>query len=102
MARTGRYDLPGIGAGTPELARIAREQGVGRINVSGEVTLANGTTSTVIEDSNFGATTELLLIPRADPGASFRFWLAARNKGSLTVGHPNPGTDLVCGWLALG
>jgi hypothetical protein len=102
MARTGRYDLPGIGAGAPELARIGREQGVGRLNVSGEVTIANGATSTVITDSNFGATTEIVLIPRTDPGTSWRFWLAARNKGSLTVGHPNPGTNLVCGWLALG
>lgn len=100
--RTGRYDQPGIGAGLGELARIARETSVGRLNVSGEVTLANGSTSTVIEDANFGATTEIVLIPRGDPGASFRFWLAARNKGSLTLGHTDPGADLLCGWLALG
>ena len=102
MARTGRYDLPGIGAGLGELARITREYGVGRINVSGEVTLANGTTSTVIEDANFTATTELQLIPRADPGAAWRYWLAARNKGSITIGHTDPGTNLLCGWIALG
>jgi hypothetical protein len=102
MPRTGRYDLPTIGAGTQELARMLREYGVGRINVSGEVTLANGSTSTLIEDANFGATTEIVLIPRADPDASFRFWLAARSRGSLTVGHTDPGTDLVCGWIAVG
>ena len=102
MARTGRYDLPSIGAGLGELARIIREMRQGRLNVSGEVTIANGSTSTVITDSNFGLTTEIALIPRSDPGASWRFWLAARNKGSLTIGHPNPGTDLVCGWIAEG
>lgn len=102
MPRTGRYDLPSIRAGQDELARILREVRQGRLNTSGEVTIANGTTSTMIEDANFGPTTELLLIPRTDPGASWRFWLAARNKGSLTLGHPDPGSDLVCGWIAEG
>lgn len=100
--RTGRYDAPSIGAGLGEIARIVRDMRYGRMNVSGEVTIANGSTSTTIEDANFGPTTEIQLIPRSDPGAAWRFWLAARNKGSLTVGHPNPGSDLVCGWIAEG
>ena len=102
MSRTGRHDLPSIGAGLGELARMIREMRQGRMNTSGEVTIANGSTSTIIDDSQFGATTELLLTPRTDPGASWRYWLTDRSKGRITLGHPDPGADLVCGWTAQG
>jgi len=102
MPRTSRHDLPSINAGLNELARIVREMRQGRMNIAGEVTITNGTTTTLIEDQQFGATTVLTLTPRTDPGASWRSWTAARSKGSITVGHPNPGSDLVCDWLAQG
>ena len=102
MARTGRYDLPSVGAGLGELARVVGEIRQGRLNTSGEVTIANGSTSTIIDDAQFGPTTEIVLTPRSDPGAAWRYWLAARSKGRITLGHPDPGGDLVCGWTAQG
>jgi hypothetical protein len=102
VARTSRYDLPPIGAGLGSLARLLRDTMLGRINVAGEVTIATGTTTTLIEDQNFTFTTEITLIPRNSTGAALAWWLAARNKGSITIGHAAPGSNLTFGYIAAG
>jgi hypothetical protein len=102
VARTSRNDLPSIGAGLGEINRKLREAMLGRLNVAGEVTIATGTTTTLIEDQNFTFTTEITLTPRNSTGAALAWWLAARNKGSITLGHAAPGSDLTFGYIAAG
>ena len=102
MPRSSRYDLPAVGAGLGELARLVRQYALGQLNVAGTVVLANGSTSTVLEDSSFTVTTEIVLIPRDSASAAIAWWLAARDKGSVTIGHDDPGADRTFGYVAVG
>lgn len=102
MPRTSVYQPPQVGAGLGELARFVRQILTGRINVAGEVTVAGYTSTTVISDANFTFTTELVLIPRDADGAALNWWLASRGRGSITIGHEQPGHDLTFGYVAVG
>ena len=99
MPKTSRYDLPPIGLGG-ELHRFVRDAIQGAVNVAGEVMLVAGTTATVIEDALFTTTTEVVLIPR--DAAAVSWWLQARDKGRITIGHADPGADRVFGYIAIG
>lgn len=103
MARRGRYELP-VRPTLEGLARIVREMRLGRLNVSGEVTVLSGTTATVIADAEIGASTVMTLTPLSEAAAELTWWedRAARTKGSITIGHAAPSGDLAFSWLALG
>jgi hypothetical protein len=102
MPKTSRYDLPPIGASVPELERVSRDTIQGYLNVAGEVTLVAGTTSTILEDSLFTTTTEVLLIPRDAAGAAISWWLQQRMAGRIIMGHDAPGSDILFGYIAIG
>lgn len=89
-------------AGGAEMARVLAEVRVGKVRCTGTVTLAAGTTSTLVRDSLFGAGTVLALRPTTAGGAALKTWQAATGKGSITVGHDAPGADQPFLWTALG
>ena len=101
MPKTSRYDLPPVGLGG-ELHRFVRDLIQGYANVAGEVAFLNGTTATILEDALFTTTTEVILVPRSAAGAAMPWWLQARDKGRITIGHADPGADLVFGYIAIG
>lgn len=97
-----------LGSGIPvepsprETGRHLRLLSEGRLNVTGEVTLANGTTSTVIGNRRFGSQTEIVLTPRSAAQAALKTWLAVRETGRLTLGHDAPSGDQTFGYIAIG
>ena len=54
----------------------------------------------MIEDALFTTTTEVVLIPR--DAAAVSWWLQARDKGRITIGHADPGANRVFGYIAIG
>lgn len=97
-----------LGAGIPvepsprETGRHLRLLAEGRLNVTGEVVLANGATSTAIGDRRFSSRTEIVLVPRSATQAALAWWLAAREVGKLTIGHDAPTGDQTFGYIAIG
>lgn len=85
-----------------ETGRQLRQLADGKLNVVGEVTLASGSTSTVLRNRRFGAATEIVLVPRSAAQAALAVWLAAKAQGELTLGHDAPVGDQTLGYIALG
>ena len=82
--------------------RFVRDLVHGYVNVAGEMVLAAGTTSTVLEDALFTTTTEVTLVPRDAAGAAIQWWLSARMSGRIVIGHADPGANLAFGYIAIG
>lgn len=102
MPRISKYDLPSVNPTLPELGRIVREMRQGHCNTAGTVTLAGGTTETLIYDREFAVTTTIHLIPTSEAAAAITPWLKSRAKGSITLGHADPVTDAVFEYTAQG
>jgi hypothetical protein len=88
-----RYRLPTPQTDLPELARIVADMRVGRLDVGREVTMASGTTTTVIRGNTVGIDSIPILVPTTSTGAALAWWLSSRAKGALTLGHDAPGAD---------
>lgn len=102
MPRDSRYDLPSVNPTLPELGRMVREIRQGHVNTKGTVTLIGGTTETLIADREFALTTTIHLTPTSEAAAATVPWLKSRAKGSLTLGHADPVTDVVFEYTAQG
>ncbi len=102
MPSRSRYELPGAAPTLPELGRIVRDIRQGRLNVTGEVVLEAGTTTTVITDREFGATTVLGFTPLSASAAAIHPWQANVAKGEITIGHAAPGADVSYYYYAIG
>lgn len=81
---------------------MVREIRQGHVNTKGTVTLAGGTTETLITDREFALTTTIHLTPASEAAADVKWWLKSRAKGSLTIGHADPVTDAVFEYTAQG
>lgn len=68
------------------------------------VTLASGTTSTVVTDQIIGGNTMPLLSAESADGAAIQasVYVSARDKGSLTLTHTAPGSDIELQLLLIG
>lgn len=88
-----RYQLPTDKDSLPQVARLLRETRQGRLNVVREVTLVNGTTETTVTDNDIGPSTIAILVPKDAASAAIAWWLSGRDKGSLILGHADPGAD---------
>jgi hypothetical protein len=102
MARLSRHPLPSASADMAELTRFAREHALGRVNTSGTVTFASGTTTTTIVDREFGLTTVLNFTPRSAAAAAIVPYQTANAKGEITIGHAAPGADVAFYYSAIG
>ena len=96
-----RLPIPG---GNPEaVARVVNRLVDGQSANVGNVTLASGTTSTVIRAPIFRASTVLVLVPRSSAAAAISWWQETNaDKGAITIGHSAPGADVPFSWLAVG
>lgn len=76
----------------------------GRLNVTGTVTLLNGTTSTVITNPNIWQNTVVALTPLSAAAATAHgsIYVSARGAGTLTLTHANPGADAAFAYTILG
>jgi hypothetical protein len=73
-----------------------------RSTCTGSVTLATGTTSTVLRDALFGRDTAVVLVPTDAAGAALACLAGRHAVGSVTLGHAAPGRHLTFLWIALG
>lgn len=85
-----------------ELATAINQLIVGRINSIGEITIANGTTSTVVTDPNAYARSVPLLIPTNAAAAAISPYVSARSLNSFTLTHANPGASATFIYALLG
>lgn len=76
----------------------------GRLNITGTVTLVNGTTSTVITNPNIWSGTVIALTPLSSAAATAHgsVYISARSAGTLTLTHANPGADSLFAYTILG
>lgn len=94
--------LPVVGADPIAVARVVNRALSGQLQNVGEVTLASGTTETVIRSPIFRATSVLILVPLSSAAAAISWWQDSRARGSITVGHSAPGSDLDFAWVVCG
>lgn len=68
------------------------------------ITLASGTTSTVVTDQIIGGNTMPLLAAESADGAAIKAsaYISAREKGSITLTHDAPGSDVELQILLIG
>ncbi|RKP56360.1 hypothetical protein [Pararobbsia silviterrae] len=73
------------------LALTTNNAAQGKINVSSQVTLAAGATTTTVKDSRIGATTVISFCPlTADAAAALSgLYVSAQVKGQMTLTHAN-------------
>jgi hypothetical protein len=74
----------------------------GELNNTGQVTCANGTTSTTITDARMGYGRLLVLVPLDAVAAALNWHLSAMTNGSCTIAHAAPSGDAVFGWCVIG
>ena len=95
MATKSKYQLPSDKDDLPQIARLLRETRQGKINVVSDIVIKSGTTTTIVYDRDIGPSTVPILIPQSAAGAALTWWLAARGKGAITIGHADPGADIM-------
>lgn len=95
--------LPTTGGSPAEVARVVNSLIDGHHESHGAVTLAMGTTSTVIRSSIFSAHTILQLTPTSPEAAAVAWWqMDVDEKRSVTIGHDSPAGDVAFLWVAGG
>lgn len=74
----------------------------GRINCTGSITVANGTTSTVVPDVCAYESSVPLLIATNSAAAAISPYVSARAAGSFTLTHADPGASATFLYVLLG
>lgn len=85
-----------------ELARALNLALSGGVGVVRALTIANATTSTVVNDALAHAGSIPLLTPTNAAGAGISPYVTARTKGSFTLTHANPGASATFIYILLG
>lgn len=102
MPRLGRIPAPTRWSSDEDKARALMQVMRGKLNVTGETTIFDATTETIVRDPDFGIDTVLVLVPTTAAGAALAWWQAGTGKGTVTVGHDAPDDPLTFRWIALG
>lgn len=76
-----------------ELAVAVNNLNLGHSDNIGLITIANGTTSTVVTDTRAHIASVPLLTPTNAIAAALAVYVSARTKNSFTLTHPNPGAS---------
>jgi hypothetical protein len=84
------------------IKRVVNDLRRGKLDVGGSVTLANSTTSTVIVDPRLSELSNVILIPRSSAASAVTWYVSAKARAKVTIGHANPGGDRLFDWVALG
>jgi len=88
--------LPPIGASLRDTAEIVNNCVDGKMNVTGEVTLTNSATSTVVTDIRVGAESLIVFMPiTADAAtelAAGGMYVSSQGKQTYTITHANDTT----------
>jgi hypothetical protein len=95
---TGFPGLPVAGADARQVAVVVNRVAQGKLNCTGSVILAAGTTSTAVSDARVTAASVVLLMPATANAAieigNGTLFVSARDKGSFTLTHAdNAQTD---------
>lgn len=102
--RSNAERLPATGGAPAAVARIVNRLLDGQSENVGRVTLAPGTTSTVIRSPIFRPTTALILVPLSQAAAPINWWMesAVTDRLAITIGHAAPAGDASFAWIAVG
>jgi hypothetical protein len=61
----------------------------GKLNCTGEVTLAPGLTTTTLIDPRIGPFSCIVLSPLTADAAAVAWWISSRSTGAATIAHPS-------------
>jgi hypothetical protein len=90
---TGFPGLPVAGGEPRQVAAVVNRVVQGKLNCTGSVALAAGTTTTTVNDARATATSVVLLMPTTANAAvelgNGTLFVSARDKGSFTLTHAN-------------
>lgn len=93
MKRDEYFPSPGP-TNPAQISRIGNEMRQGYLDVTVPVTVANGSTVTVIEDQRVRATTVPVLVPLSASAANLVWWFEGVGRGFVEIGHATAGGDL--------
>ena len=93
MTERARYELPDRRASARPLYTVTRD-----------LVVANGTTSTIVQDEIIGARTQVLLTALSAAAAAITasVYVSARDRGQVTLTHADPGADAEFSLLLIG
>ena len=86
------------------VSRVVNDIRDGKIDATGTLTFANGTTETEIRDLRLTEQSVLSLMPRSAAAAAAGWWVPAdaKTRGRVVISHELAGADLVYDYTALG
>ena len=102
MLRVLRTSWSNLDEGLRQVSERVNDIGRGRTNASGEVTLTNSQTTTVVNDVNVSADSEVLLMAKTADAAAEQAYVSNTANGSFTITHANAVTTRTFGYLIAG
>ena len=104
---TGFPGLPPGGGDLRQVAAIVNRMNLGKLNCTGELTLAFAQTSTTVSDPRAGTESVILLVPLTASAAAEQaaggLYLSARANGGFVVSHADTAqTDRRFGYAIIG
>lgn len=95
-------NLPKEGGSPRQISEVVNNIMEGKINSTGEFTIASSTTTTTVNDRRASVNSIILLI-----GLNSKYWdvepyISSRANGSFTVGHKSHGHAADIGYVIIG
>lgn len=103
MTRVANYRiLNPVFATTREIAEVVNRTTDGKLNSTGEFTIASGTTTTSVTDPRASKESIVLFAGIGNTLIHSEPFMSSRANGSFVVGHLNHGHDVLVGYVIIG
>jgi len=95
-------NLPKEGGSPRQISEVVNNIMEGKINSTGEFTIASNTTETTVNDRRASVNSIILFTAIGSTGSHSEPYVKTRSNGSFVVGHQNDGHDHDFGYVIIG
>ena len=95
-------NLPKEGGSPRQISEVVNNIMEGKINSTGEFTIASNTTTTTVNDRRASVNSMILFTGLNHDITHSHPYISSRSNGSFVVGHQNHGHDVDIGYVIIG